>query len=259
MDQGGILENCSDRCSPSVLCRSRCGNRRCGVPHAQHAGRRPAAVGLVRAAVVAQGGEQALRAVRSVRFEAVGYRNMVEQSERPEGPYATEFDRIAELHDLAGNRLRRTLRFEVPPFPETVDTQVFAGGVGMRDFGGNKGAASALLVQQMRESLALSPERLLLTALETKDLRLEPSTTLHGIAHRVVAFTLDGATVRIYLNSNTMLPTAFDTSSAIAHSGYWSYLGDVTCEPGIAPGLYKRVGPIIRCSGTSSAMACRIG
>jgi len=186
------------------------------------------AVAIVRSAVAAQGGEQALRALRSVRFEATGYRNMVEQSERPEGPYVTEFDRIAELHDLAGSRFRRTLNSQVPPFPETADILVLAGGLGMRQTGKNQGAASSALLQQMQELLALSPERLLLTALDAKDLQLEPNTTLHGVSHRVIAFSLNSAPVRIYLNANSMLPTAYDTSGAIAHSGYWSYLGDVT-------------------------------
>ena len=175
------------------------------------------AVAIVRSAVAAQGGEQALRALRSVRFQATGYRNMVEQSERPEGPYVTEFNRIAELHDLAGSRFRRTLNSQVPPFPEMADILVLAGGLGMRQTGNNKGAASSALAQQMQELLALSPERLLLTALDAKDLRLEPNTTLHGVSHRVIAFSLNSAPVRIYLNANSMLPTACDTSGAIAH------------------------------------------
>jgi pimeloyl-ACP methyl ester carboxylesterase len=183
---------------------------------------------VVRAAIAAQGGEQALRALRHVEFDAVGYRNMVEQSERPEGPYLTEFDRTLELHDLALSRFRRTLEFTVPPFPETRDTIVLANGVGMRLSGENKSAANSTLVQQMQESLALSPERVLLTALDARNLHLEPDTMLHGIAHRVLVFDLNDAPVKVYLNSNAMLPTAVDTSGTMAHSGYFSYLGDVT-------------------------------
>jgi hypothetical protein len=153
---------------------------------------------------------------------------MVEQSERPEGPYVAEFDRITEFHDLTGSRFRRTLSFQVPPFPETQDTTVFANGVGMRQMGENKSSASSALVQQMQESLALSPERVLLTALEAPNLHLEPNTKLHGIVHRVIAVDCKGAQVKVYLNSNAMLPTATETSGATAHSGYWSYLGDVT-------------------------------
>jgi hypothetical protein len=179
-------------------------------------------------AINAQGGEQALHTLRSVQFDAMGYRNMVEQSERPEGPYVTEFERIAELHDLAAVRFRRTLSSQVPPFPETSDTLVFANGVGMRKMGENKSAASLDLLQQMQESLLLSPERVLLTALNAANLHLEADTKLHGIVHRVIAFDLDGAQVRVYLNSNAMLPTAVETSGPAAYSGYWSYLGDVT-------------------------------
>jgi hypothetical protein len=187
-----------------------------------------AAQTIVRAAIKAQGGEQALRALRSVGFEAIGYRNMVEQSERPEGPYVIEFDRITESHDLAGSRFRRTLSFQVPPFPEASDTLVLANGVGMRQTGANTSAASSPLVRQIQESLALSPERVLLTALEAATLHLEADTKLHGIVHRVISFEFKGTPVRIYLSANAMLPAMVETSGAAAHSGYWSYLGDVT-------------------------------
>lgn len=187
------------------------------------------AAAVVHAAIDAQGGEQALRAIHNVRFEATGYRSMVEQSERPEGPYVTEFDRIAELHDLAGHRFRRALSFQVPPFPDTiVDTLLLSDGVGMRQADENMSAANAMLVQQMEEALALSPERLLLTALDAPDLHLETDTKLHGITHHVVAFNFAGAPVRIYLNANALVPTMVESSGAAAHSGYWSYLGDVT-------------------------------
>ncbi len=197
---------------------------------------------IVRAAIKAQGGEEALHSLRNVLFDAVGYRDMVEQSERPEGPYVIEFDRVTELHDLAGNRFRRTLSFQVPPLPETSDTLVLAGGVGMRKAGANTSAASARLVQQMQESLALSPERVLLTALDSPTLHREPDTKLHGIVHHVVSFDFKGAPVRVYLNANTLLPTMVETSGASAHGGYWSYLGDVTMRTWYSSWALERGG-----------------
>ena len=41
---------------------------------------------LLHQALDAQGGEEKLRALKSVQWEAAGYRSIVEQSERPEGP-----------------------------------------------------------------------------------------------------------------------------------------------------------------------------
>jgi hypothetical protein len=188
----------------------------------------PHAVMLVRQAVAAQGGEAALRKLSSVQFDAVGYRDLVEQSERPEGPYVVELDRIQEVHDLAGHRLRRSLTAQVAPFPDFTDTVVLAGDVAMRGPAGHGFAAGSLERDAAAESLALSPERLLLTAIDAPSLRTGPDIVLHHIAQHVVAFDLDGSPVRIYLNRYTLLPTAVDYSGPAAHAGYWNYLGDVT-------------------------------
>ena len=51
---------------------------------------------------------------------------------------------------------------------------------------------------------------------------------LQSIPQNVVAFTLDHAPVRIYLNIYTHLPTAVDYSGSLARGGFWKYLGDVT-------------------------------
>ncbi len=44
----------------------------------------------------------------------------------------------------------------------------------------------------------------------------------------VIAFNLDGAPVRLYLNAYTHLPTAVDYSGPAARGEYWAFLGDVT-------------------------------
>ncbi|HYX68817.1 MAG TPA: MBL fold metallo-hydrolase [Terriglobales bacterium] len=188
----------------------------------------PQAASLVRQALAAQGGEATLRALRSVQLDATGYRDLVEQSERPEGPYVVEFDHLKEVHDLAGQRLRRSLSAQIPPFPEFTDTLVLAGDVAMRGPAGHNFPAGNLERDAAAEALALSPERLLLTALEAPSLRAEPDTVLRHIVQHVVVFDLDGSPVRIYLNRHTLLPTAVDYSGPAAHAGYWNYLGDVT-------------------------------
>lgn len=55
-------------------------------------------------ALQAQGGEQRLRAIRNVRWTLAGYRDEVEEPERPEGPYVAEFDSTSEIHDFQRRR-----------------------------------------------------------------------------------------------------------------------------------------------------------
>jgi hypothetical protein len=188
---------------------------------------RAQAVALLRQGLAAQGGEAALRAITSVRWEATGYRNMVEESERPEGPYITEFDKITELHDLARGRHLDRLDAEVALYGGFTRATVVDGDVAMRRTAKSASAGSPEDVRVMRENEALSPERLLLTALAAADLHQEPDEVLQSLPQKVVAFSFDEAPVRIYLNPYTHLPTAVDYSGPAARTGFWSYLGDV--------------------------------
>jgi hypothetical protein len=188
-----------------------------------------ASTALLKQALEAQGGEQKLRAIQSVSFEASGYRNMLEQSERPEGPYLVTFQKTAELHDHAHHALRRRAELSAPGGQDYAVTSVVANKMAMQAFGANQSPGTALDVQVALENLALAPERVLVTALDAPDARREADTVLQGVPHQVVAFTIDGAPARIYLNQDTHLPTAVDYSGAAARAeGYAAYLGDVT-------------------------------
>lgn len=82
------------------------------------------AVSLARKALDALGGEQKLRNLETVRFKAIGHRNMLEQSERPEGPYLVEYEEIFKARDFKTNSLRRSIQGKVLTQPkfETVTT-----------------------------------------------------------------------------------------------------------------------------------------
>jgi hypothetical protein len=183
---------------------------------------------LLRLALTAQGGEQKLRSLQNVQWEAFGYRHEVEQSERPEGPFVTEFKSISEVHDYSGKRFRTSTELAIYPVFKTKTTMVVVDGVVMQLTGERQTAGTAQQAQLVRERIALSPERILLTALDSSDVRVESDTVLQSVPQKVVSFTLDKAPVRIYLNAHTHLPTAVDFAGPLARSGYWSYMGDVT-------------------------------
>jgi hypothetical protein len=183
---------------------------------------------LLQLALTAQGGEQKLRALQSVQWEAFGYRHEVEQSERPEGPFVTEFKIISEVHDFSGNRFRDSTELAIYPVFKTKTTMVVVDGVVMQLTGGRRTAGTPQQAELVRERVALSPERILLTALDSSDVRVESDTVLQSVPQNVLSFTLDKAPVRIYLNAYTHLPTAVDFAGPLARSGYWRYMGDVT-------------------------------
>lgn len=188
----------------------------------------PATTSLLHQALSAQGGEAKLRSLNAVRWSAVGYRNMLEQSERPEGPYIVEHQTVSEIHDQKGGRLRSVTESAIYPVARFSTGYVADKTAAMRFAGEARRPGSAEMVTLSRETLALSPERLLLTALDSTDARVEGATVLQSTPQDVVTFSLNGAPVRIYLNRYTHLPTAMDYAGPLARSGYWRFLGDVT-------------------------------
>ena len=169
---------------------------------------------ILHLALDAQGGERKLREIRSVQWEAVGYRNELEQSERPEGPYITDFLSISETDDFEHNRYRNRAETNVYPFYKSTVTTVVDGPIAMRSGGSAFAASTPQQVQLAHERMALAPERILLTALDAADLHMEADSILQSILQEVVVFTLDGAPVRIFLNP---IPTCRPPSITPAH------------------------------------------
>jgi hypothetical protein len=191
-------------------------------------GQQVAATHLVHQAIEAQGGEAVLRSLKSMQWTLVGYRNMLEQSERPEGPYLPEFDQRTEVHDYQNARYMDVTEAKVFPAFAFTQSSVVAAGVSMRIANGQKLPGPPEQVALAHERMALSPERLLLSALEAADLHQEADCTLQSVNQNVLVFTFDDAPVRVFLNAYTHLPTAVDYSGPLARSGYWRFLGDVT-------------------------------
>lgn len=183
----------------------------------------------LRAAIDATGGEALLRGLGAVRIETIAYTNMLEQSERPEGPYIHAFEETTALRDPAAGRLRRTTRTRMIQVPEWSPplTRIFAGDAAAVAVGERAAPGRAGELEEARESLALGPERVLLTALAADDVHSAPDTVFQGAPHHIVAFTWQGRPVRVFLNAYTHLPTAVERTRALPW-GMWAVWGDVT-------------------------------
>jgi glyoxylase-like metal-dependent hydrolase (beta-lactamase superfamily II) len=68
----------------------------------------------------------------------------------------------------------------------------------------------------------------LLNTLESADLKRLPDLMLQDVPHNLVEFTRNGVPVRVYLNSETHLPTAVEWVNAYPYGIFWSIWGDVT-------------------------------
>ncbi|HWU74767.1 MAG TPA: hypothetical protein VN137_14890, partial [Sphingomonas sp.] len=95
-----------------------------------------------------------------------------------------------------------------------------------------RGGAMALTSQDAADeaaaSLALGPERALLTAQAAPDLKLEAPAMLHGYHHDVLSFHWAGAPVRLYVEPVAHMPVAVEMVRPRPLNVFWSPWGDVT-------------------------------
>jgi hypothetical protein len=185
----------------------------------------------VRAAAEAMGGEAKLRALKSVKIESIGHKYWLEQSERPEGPWLVDYQQVTEVHDLVGKRLQQTS--ESKNFQATKwggATLIYANGVAAFIRGNQFSPVPASFAQGAEEALEFAPERLLLSALEAQDLHAERDVTLQGVSNHLAVFKWKEATVKLFLNVHTALPTAVEVTRAHPYDFYWSVWGDVKTQ-----------------------------
>jgi hypothetical protein len=181
---------------------------------------------LVRAAIETIGGEEKLRALKSLEIEAIGHTYLLEQSERPEGPWIVNYQQITEFRDYTGQRLRRVTQ-DRNIVTNRSSTFIIDGGAAAIQFGDRTFPGFSDQLAEAEESLGLSPERVLLTALDAKDLRVERDSLLQGTNHHVIAFSWRDATVKVYLSAFTSMPTAIEFVRSYPGSAFWRVWGDV--------------------------------
>jgi len=190
---------------------------------------------LLHGAAEALGGESALRAVSSIEIGGVSVWRQREQSERPEGPWVLTFYDFTDVRNFGADAIRRTTRtrgYSASDWVKNKDwdpesTLLIVNGVTFRKLkdrwqpSGTPWDAGTLPV-------ALGPERVVLTALDAADARVEADAMLDGYAHHVIAFTHAEAKVRLFLNVPSLLPKAVEITRARPYDTYWAGWGDVT-------------------------------
>ncbi len=205
------------------------------------AGTRPtsaqdSASGYIASALRAMGGGDRLRAISDVTYTAVGTRQMVEQSERPSGPYFIDHFRVREVRDLDHHRARIEESHEAyaadqwwlqQSTPHT-STTVINDDVAATLADGKYAFAGGYLVQQNDEQFAFAPERVLLTAQAASDLHAGPDVLLHGVRHHVLAFTWKRAPCTLFINDATNLPWEIQWTRPYPYQTFLNAWGDVT-------------------------------
>ena len=182
------------------------------------------------------GGRDRLQAISSLEYTAVGERDMVEQSERPSGPYFIDHFRVHEIRDLRERRTRIEQTDEAYAADQwwlqqpTQQPQVTIINNDVAAVPAKNGFAfgGAFLTQQNDEQFAFGAERLLITAEAASDLREEPDVMLHRVQHHVLRFTWEGAPCTLFINADTGLPWQVSFTRPYPYQVFLHAWGDVT-------------------------------
>jgi hypothetical protein len=189
----------------------------------------PAKAYVLRAAQ-AMGGLDLLRGVKSLRIGYRGHSYMLDESERPAGPWIVTYENDAEIRDYEHASVRREReRWQVGGPEADKSTLTIAEGFAQVTNGDKHSTASIYLGEpdDSLESLAVAPERVILHALDANDLAVQPDASLQGETYHVVSFTYDKMPMRLYLSAYTGLPGSVEWTSSYPHSMFWRVWGDV--------------------------------
>ena len=171
--------------------------------------------------IEAFGGREVLNSLHGLKINALGQRLMREQSERPEGPFIPDYFEIQIDKDLDNNRSRTSK--ESKSFGYNLTYLVNDSLVG-RDM--NHSGRWFPMPMSTELDMALAPEHLLQTALQSNNLHCEKDSLLQNIPHRVLSFEHAGQPVKIFINKNTDLVTAIETKAEVKTNNYHVW-GDI--------------------------------
>ena len=179
-------------------------------------------------AVEQMGGATRLEAIKTARIEYWGHRFLLEESERPDGPWIAVYEKGTELHDYDhGNFHQEGEQWGLGLEEGLKSSLIVADGVAQINMGDRHIPRSMEQVIDAEETVDFSANRLVLAAQSAGDLRALPDIRIHGEPYHVVAFTRGGIPVRVYLNAYTGLPGIVEWTRAYPYSIFWRVWGDV--------------------------------
>jgi hypothetical protein len=176
----------------------------------------------------AMGGRERLEGIKSLGLEGIQHTQLVEQSYRQD-PFITAYTRTKEKIDFAGQQVWLQAHLTWPesdPGQFESDSTLVVGPQGAVNRSEKSDTpASRADFESARYSLALSPTRLLFTALKASDLHFEEPQRLRGTLHPVLGFTWQGRPIRVMINPFNHLPDAVE--SVAVFYDHWYQWGDV--------------------------------
>jgi hypothetical protein len=189
----------------------------------------------VQRAAEAMGGVNHLKAIKTMRSEYRRHSYVLDESERPDGPWIVTYDGGVEIRDYEHQRLRRDSdQVWLGAAEGDKSSLTVADGIAQVTRGDKRSPASPYVTEpeDSLEALAFAPERVVLHALGAEDTLAEPDASFHSEPYHVVSFTYNHVPARLYFNAFTGLPGLVEWTNSYPDSVFWRVWGDVhnRCE-----------------------------
>jgi hypothetical protein len=179
-------------------------------------------------ALTAMGGRDKLAAINNVQLDVIGHTALTEQSYR-QAPFITSYERDQLTVDFDKGRLRNHSHGvwpEADPHQSESDLTLIATTQACVYHAKDADSpCSPSDLDDTRATLALGPERLLLTAAAAPDLHYASGEWLRSTAHSVLEFNWNGQPVRVLINPFNHLPDAVERTATF--QDFWFAWGDV--------------------------------
>lgn len=189
---------------------------------------------IVKQAAQAMGGEEKLRSLKTIHYEGLAYLNHLTDSEHQDEPFVPDFQQIAETRDLSLFNAQKIISSQSPTgsksevvYTTTGNTPIVTNIFTLPSGETQKSSRGAVADEDWR---VVSPERIILAALDSESLKYEGVQSLYGISQNIVSFKWQNYPVRIFFNSYNNFPVAVELVRDYPYDiarGTW---GDVTIK-----------------------------
>ncbi len=160
------------------------------------------AVNLLNSSLESMGGNDLLSSLKSLRYTAKGHEYMLEQSERPAGPFMVSYFTVQVEKNLTNPKCLYSFKYAANSRPY----QILVDGDRV---GAINGKNMFPMYPETDEQTDLAPEKIIFTAIQSNPQYIK-DTVLQGINHHVIFFSWKQVPIRLFINQYTHLITGVE-------------------------------------------------
>ena len=180
--------------------------------------------------IQAFGGKAALTSVKYIKSSFLAHYHMLEQSERPTGPYIVGYEDGNEIKNLVNPAFRRELMSK-SLLAQSKQVDIFEQDLLVRDFSGRAFPLPRDFGEQAQLYFLQSPLYVLQQALKNRNsLQYQGKKILQEVPNYQLKFNLNQTSITLFINQYTYLLTSIALETELPHGFFWSIWGKFNAQ-----------------------------